>query len=261
MDDNNIDIEKMSGTLHKSEIRMYGKPFVDMSYEYIKNELSFYSSMIDIIEPMSDEYKDKLLDNILMFSRSAYLSGCYDGHKYTDDPYKTDDIIVDRNFMIIFDFHDNDFGQLVEDGANKWCELWNSKVNSIGMYKDENIVCDDFYVDLDNLEKLENISKIITNGICTSNIDLKNEYDRYSNKHVPTLENLLDDCKSLITYLDSSNIDNYHKGNIEDIEKYAINEYKGIQNDGDKTPFEKLWVNGEALFIKVEHGYATAFIR
>lgn len=265
---NTIDIKKMEEDMNKSEIRMFGKPFVDMSYDYIKNEQKYYDSILGLIDGtdnLNDEEYNKLkkscLKEIIRISRSAYLIGLYDGHKYEGDPYKTDDITVDKNFMIMFDFHDNAFGQLVEDGANKWCDLWNAKVNTIGMYKDNNITCDDFYVDLVNLEKLENVSRIITNGICSSNINVQNEYVRFCNKSVPVFEDLLDGCKSQIAYLESDNIKNYRKGNIEDIEKYAINEYKDIQEDGDKTPFNKLWLNGEVLFIKVEHGYATAFVK
>lgn len=267
-DINTIDIKKMKEDMNKSEIRMFGKPFVDMSYDYIKNEQKYYDSILDLIDGTdnlnNEDYKklkNFCLKEIIRISRFAYLTGLYDGHKYEGDPYETDDITVDKNFMIMFDFHDNDFGQLVEDGANKWCELWNSKVHSIGMYKDNDIICDDFYVDLDNLEKLENVSRIITNGICSSNINFQNEYDRFCNKSVPVFENLLDECKSRIAYLESDNIKNYRKGSIEEIEKYAINEYKGMQEDGDKTPFDKLWLNGEVLFIKVEHGYATCCVR
>lgn len=269
MEDNNtIDIKKMEESMNKSEIRMFGKPFVDMSHDYVKNEKKYYDSVLDLMDGTDNlndkDYKmlkDYLLNQILRMTRSAYLTGLYDGHKYEGDPYETDDITVDKNFMIMFDFHDNDFGQLVEDGANKWCELWNAKVHTIGMYKDHNITCDDFYVDLDNLEKLENVSRIITNGICSSNINFQNEYDRFCNKSVPEYVDLLDECRSRIAYLGSYNINNYRKGSIEEIEKYTINEYKDMQEDGDKTPFNKVWLNGEVLFIKVEHGYATAFVK
>ncbi len=263
-----IDLKKMQEDMNKSEIRMFGKPFVDMSYDYVKNEEKYYDSVLDLLDGTDnlndEEYKkikDFCLKEILRISRSSYLTGLYDGHKYKGDPYETNDITVDKNFMIMFDFHDNDFGQLVEDGANKWCELWNAKIHTIVMYKDNDITCDDFYVDLDNLEKLENVSRIITNGICSSNINFQNEYDRFCNKSVPVFEELLDECKSRIAYLESDNIKNYYKGSIDDIEKYAIDEHKDMQENGDKTPFDKLWLNGEVLFIKVEHGYATCFVR
>lgn len=265
---NDINFEDMQKGMERSEIRMFGKPFVDMSHKFIKMEEPFYKSMTELMDGTDNlpdcDYKELqkyVLNQIKRVTRSAYLTGLCDGHNYKGDPYKTDDITVDKNFMIMFDFHDNDFGQLVEDGANKWCELWNAKVYSIGMYKDNNIMCDDYYLDLDNLEKLENVSRIITNGICSSNIDFQNEYDRFCNKSVPVFEGLLDECKSRIAYIESDNIKNYHKGHIDEIEKYAINKYKDMQEDGDKTPFDKLWLNGEVLFIKVEHGYATAFVK
>lgn len=272
--DNNINenkrMDEMKNDMIKMENRMYGKPFVDSSHNFIKREESFYKTMvgsINGIENLNDKQYDDLVNSILCvvskLTRTAYLDGCLFGHSYKEDPHKTDDIIVDKNFMIMFDFHDNDFGQLVKDAAIRWCEIWNGKVNSIAIYKDCNskIMCDDLIDDLNNLENLTNVSRIITNGICAANIDFQNEYDRFSDKTVPVIETLLDDCKSHVAYLDSLNLENYHKGNIKDIEQYAINEYKDMQDDGDKTPFDKLWLNGEVLFIKVEHGYATVCVR
>lgn len=268
--DNIIDINKIKEDKNNMEIFIYGKPFVESSIDFLNREYDYYNVFlqhIDGTETLNDdqlnEVRKQLFATIQTLTRQAYLDGCLYGHNYKEDIYNTNEIVFDKNFMIIYDFHDNDYGQLIEDAAEYWCNLWNACVHSLIRYKqlDSDYSYNSTIEKLNNLEKIKVISRIIANGFCSSNIMSQNEYDRYCDKDVPTPEILLNDCTKSIKYLGILNEDNYYKGNIKDIEKYTIDTYKDMQDNGDKTPFNNLWLNGECLFIKVEHGYATTFVK
>ena len=260
------DVKNIKKDLNDIELSLYGKSFIDSANTFIDTNTDYYHvffNNIDGTEELNDEQIDKikkqLYCTVKTLARQAYLDGCLYGHNFKENPYSTDEILVDKNFMILYEFHDNDFGNLIEDAATYWCELWNAKVDFINKHLDTVIKDSKEY--LDNLEKLENVSRIIANEFCSSNITDKNDYDRYGDENVPLPNELLDNCKKYVEYLDILNLKDYHKGNIEDIEKYTIDKYKDMQDECDKTPFEHLWLNGECLFIKVEHGYATTFVK
>ena len=46
--------------------------------------------------------------------------------------------VIGKNFMITYDFSDNDFGWYIEDAIKTWVDKWNSVVSNIKSYVDSN---------------------------------------------------------------------------------------------------------------------------
>lgn len=78
--------------------------------------------------------------------------------------------VINKNFMITYDFSDNDFGGHIEDAIETWVDKWNSVVSNIKSYVDSN--SEDMIKSqlgkLDKLEDVTNISKFLANGIASA---------------------------------------------------------------------------------------------
>ena len=64
-----------------------------------------------------------------------------------------------------------------------------------------------------------------------------------------------------VDYLKLLNTSEYHKGSIEEITNFILTKYKDMQSEDEGYDLEHTWLNGEVLIIKVENGYASAWVQ
>lgn len=186
--------------------------------------------------------------------------------------------VINKNFMIAYDFSDNDFGGHIEDAIEKWVDKWNSVVSNIKTwlnmrnslpsniksYVDSNSeVTVKYYLEkLDKLEDVTNISKFLANGVVASVINRNNDFITYSDTNsFQDIDTCMKKAREYVDYLNILDTSEYHKGSIEDVTNFILDKYKNMQSEGEGYDLEHTWMNGEVLIIKVENGIASAWIQ
>lgn len=186
--------------------------------------------------------------------------------------------VINKNFMIAYDFSDNDFGGHIEDAIETWVDKWNSVVSNIKTwlnmrnslpsniksYVDSNSeVTVKYYLEkLDKLEDVTNISKFLANGVVASVINRNNDFITYSDTNsFQDIDTCMKKAREYVDYLNILDTSEYHKGSIEDVTNFILDKYKNMQSEGEGYDLEHTWMNGEVLIIKVENGIASAWIQ
>lgn len=186
--------------------------------------------------------------------------------------------VINKNFMIAYDFSDNDFGGHIEDAIETWVDKWNSVVSNIKTwlnmrnslpsniksYVDSNSeVTVKYYLEkLDKLEDVTNISKFLANGVVASVINRNNDFITYSDTNsFQDIDTCMKKAREYVDYLNILDTSEYHKGSIEDVTNFILDKYKNMQSEGEGYDLEHTWLNGEVLIIKVENGIASAWIQ
>lgn len=256
--------ETLAEDVNKMNIDVYGKKFVDLANQYIKDNKKYLESIIDtsivfydISEDKKETFIPSLMSDINNLISTAYLDGLYQGHKFKGDPYElSDNNIIDKNFMITFEFGDNDFGGYIEDAIKTWVDTWNSVTLNIKRYRDsesEHMLKYEFEK-LEKLEDITNISKLLANGVVASIINRNNEY--IDTTCFKDIDSCMKNAREYVDYLKLLNTSEYHKGSIEEITNFILTKYKNMQSEDEGYDLEHTWLNGEVLIIKVENGYA-----
>lgn len=186
--------------------------------------------------------------------------------------------VINKNFMITYDFSDNDFGGHIEYAIETWVDKWNSVVSNIKTwlnmrnslpsniksYVDSNSeVTVKYYLEkLDKLEDVTNISKFLANGVVASVINRNNDFITYSSTNsFQDIDTCMKKAREYVDYLNILDTSEYHKGSIEDVTNFILDKYKNMQSEGEGYDLEHTWLNGEVLIIKVENGIASAWIQ
>lgn len=186
--------------------------------------------------------------------------------------------VINKNFMIAYDFSDNDFGGHIEYAIETWVDKWNSVVSNIKTwlnmrnslpsniksYVDSNSeVTVKYYLEkLDKLEDVTNISKFLANGVVASVINRNNDFITYSDTNsFQDIDTCMKKAREYVDYLNILDTSEYHKGSIEDVTNFILDKYKNMQSEGEGYDLEHTWMNGEVLIIKVENGIASAWIQ
>lgn len=261
--------ETLAEDVNKMNIDVYGKKFVDLANQYIKDNKKYLESIIDtsivfydISEDKKETFIPSLMSDINNLISTAYLDGLYQGHKFKGDPYElSDNNIIDKSFMITFEFGDNDFGGYIEDAIKTWVDTWNSVTLNIKRYRDsepDHMLKYEFEK-LEKLEDITNISKLLANGVVASIINRNNEY--IDTTFFKDIDSCMKNAREYVDYLKLLNTSEYHKGGIEEITNFILTKYKDMQSEDEGYDLEHTWLNGEVLIIKVENGYASAWVQ
>ena len=172
--------------------------------------------------------------------------------------------VINKNFMITYDFSDNDFGGHIECAIETWVDKWNSVVSNIKRYGDSNseLMVKHYLEKLDKLEDVTNISKWLANGVVASVINRNNDFITYSDtSHFKDIDTCMKKAREYVDYLNILDTSEYHKGTIEEITNFILDKYKHMQSEHEGYDLEHTWLNGEVLIIKVENGIASAWVQ
>ena len=186
--------------------------------------------------------------------------------------------VINKNFMITYDFSDNDFGGYIEDAIKTWVDKWNSIVSNfktwlnmrnslppnIKSHVDSNSerMVKHYLEKLDKLEDVTNISKWLANRVVASVINRNNDCITYSDtNYFKDIDTCMKKAREYVDYLNILDTSEYHKGSIEEITKFILDKYKNMQSEHEGYDLEHTWLNGEVLIIKVENGIASAWVQ
>mgnify|MGYP004673605529 CR=1 FL=1 len=257
--------------IDKVNISLYGKKFVDFADEYVKEHQNFFKDWLSIsaafkkdLVPFDVKVKQlsELMSEINYFVRQSYLNGLYRGHNFKYEPYELNDV-VDKDFMIAFYLGDNDFGGYVEEAIKNWVDKWNTVVYNVKRYRysDSEHMVKGELEKLDKFEDITNISKLLANSVVSLYINHNNDnITDYGN--FKDLDTCFENAKLYVYDLNLRDTSAYHKGSIKDITKWLNNsETDDNQHADEETEDEIMDLNGEYLIIKVEKGYASAWVQ
>lgn len=191
---------------------------------------------------------------------------------------ETKENVIGKNFMITYDFSDNDFGGYIEDAIKTWVDKWNSIVSNFKTWlnmrnslpsnikscvdRNSRDMIKSQLEKLDKLEDVTNISKWLANGVVASVINRNNDFITYSDTNsFQDIDTCMKKAREYVDYLNILDNSEYHKGSIEDVTNFILDKYKNMQSKGEGYDLEHTWMNGEVLIIKVENGIASAWIQ
>ena len=255
--------------INEVNISLYGKKFVAMTDEYVKEHQEYFRSILRLSAAFETdnvpfdakvEMLLKLMPEVNYFVRQSHLDGLYRGNKFKGEPYELNGI-VDKNFMVAFCFGYAGFGGYIEDAINTWVEQWNTVVFNIKRYRDsdsEHMVKGELE-NLDKLEDVTNLSKLLANSIVASYINCNS--DHITDSNFKDLDTCFKDANDYVHDLGILNVSGYHKGSIKDITAWLNDSDTAIRDNVEEAEAETLCLNGEYLIIKVEKGYASAWVQ
>lgn len=220
------------------------------------------------LEP-GEEPDFKSLKNFIMNELAfAWIYGC----KYavnneigTTEPVHDEQMSEYRktkDFAFMYYFCDNDFGLDFEHAAKLYCEKYNSILNQIESYDDNERMCSYYKTSLELLESPDNICSILKSGV------LAREFEHSFYHKICDFEDVVADIKHTYDYLDidvnrtrklytrteegnyeySGEISMFKSGTYDEVKEHALK-----MEQGDYT-WDNLWQNGECLYVYMENG-------
>ena len=199
-------------------------------------------------------------------------------------PQNTCDYIKNKDFAFIFDFRDNDFGLYIERAAEKFCQRYNEILSNIERYtkleSEKEILnysmSQSFIKDLENMEKIDNIIELMKALFIGEY--MSDSADRFWGDKSFSYSDKLKQAMHRVDYLDfDEQVHEYEEdcsngetitykkhrwliGKFEDISKVCKEQYKDMQDD-NTIDFDKYWLNGEVLIVKMDNGKLKANVR
>ena len=159
------------------------------------------------------------------------------------------DFIKNEDFAFIFDFNDNDFGSHIEDCAKELSSKFNELIRTLNLYSSiegGELMVKSYIEDFKKLED-KNFLKIFFQTTFLGSY-LKRYFD-YLGKEI-SYDKALESAKRLTEeYIGFQNDNQWLIGTVEEIEKYAKNEFEKT-TDGETY----CWNNGETLIFKFKNG-------
>lgn len=196
---------------------------------------------------------------------SAFVAGLEWGLKHTKADVQValnkSDYGMQKDITIVYDYCDNDFGLYMEHAGEKFCELYNKILSDVDLYNEDEFGRGFHIRELELLEKLENIQKVLSIAFIESFLAIHNDVSGYSEIALKDHSALLKEAVHHLDYIEISNTAKFFVGTYEEAEKYVLEKYKECQSEGEGTSLENIWANGEVLFIVIKDGFAKTFTR
>ena len=256
----------MENTILQDFEKLYKETYtdnvVDQAIKYTNNCV-----LISLL-PLKNE---NLEHNVKCDVFQAYLHGVQDAfHHKNDTIYKSkietckNSYVMSKDFCVAFMFGDNDFGSDILYAAQMYAENYNSILNSIGHYNDDefNKIKDkSLYVkDLIELESLDCLKSIIKTGYISS--ELKCICERgFFNDYKTCTERLYTRAINTLNYLDIDNDEKWVVGSIDYVQDQILKKYASINQNVTDLNINNIWINGECLFMAVINGEMKVWVR
>lgn len=182
----------------------------------------------------------------------------------------------EKDFAILFNFSDNDFGGNFEKAAQFYCDRYNSLLANIDLYEKHSELMSKSYIkDIELLEKEEIIKEILKMGVASYSFERDatdfreiNNFNKSQEEVNHLINEYLPFNKEITKWEKDENGKYFANGTIQrlvigtrsDIEKALVNH--GHEDGQTDSPRDfPVWCNGEVLIIYMKYGYLTYLIR
>lgn len=205
--------------------------------------------------------KDDILDIVNLSLASAFCQGVFYGWKHPEtekvDIENLPQEIKDLNYLFAFNFHDNDFGDYFEEGANNFCSELNKLFN--GLSDSNKNECEysinSLTNEINDFISLDNLIKYIARGVYAYSLN-----DNDNDINIP-IENIFKKCKDIVESFSVEKKEAYLFGDIKTVSEKVVKDNAEYQMEPKPNELKDLWLNGEYLFVKIENGFANAWVQ
>lgn len=182
----------------------------------------------------------------------------------------------EKDFAILFNFSDNDFGGNFEKAAQFYCDRYNSLLANIDLYEKHSELMSKSYIkDIELLEKEETIKEILKMGVASYSFERDatdfreiNNFNKSQEEVNHLINEYLPFNKEITKWEKDENGKYFANGTIprlvvgtrSDIERELVNH--GHEDGQTESPRDfPVWCNGEVLIIYIKDGHLTHLIR
>lgn len=285
----------------------YNKAIVDKAVEYahmkidkgcaFEHDDTMLKLIRDKLKSNGNEDLAVLIDTQLSWDRqfafdkiaNSYADGFVSGIKCPDVDIKPElelsDYVKNKDFCVLFDFGDNDFGGYMAEAAENFCNHYNMILDNINCYSKIEIetankfkeegkpytasMTASYIKDLEQIENQSNIIELMKSLFMSSY--LKDCLDMLRCNSNASNNNYLKETKDTIDYLrfdpviideDSGKV-NWKVGTWNEVCEYGLEMYKYMQDDDvvEMRDFTKYWLNGEVLVLRVVDGRMVYMVK
>lgn len=223
---------------------------------YFENHCNLSDRAIEIMLEKHPLMADCLLDLVNLSISSAFCQGVFYGWSR---PQKVDignlpQEIKELNYLFAFNFHDNDFGDYFLEGAEKFCSILNKLFIGISLSNRDKMenTTNELKDKINDFISLDNLINYIAKGVYTFHLNERNI-------NIP-IGDIFEESKRTVDSFSVEKKESYIFGDINTVSEKLINDNAKYQME-PKNELRDLWLNGEYLFIKIENGFANAWIQ
>ena len=182
----------------------------------------------------------------------------------------------EKDFAILFNFSDNDFGGNFEKAAQFYCDRYNRLLANIDLYEKHSVLMSKSYIrDIELLEKEEIIKEILKMGVASYSFERdatdfreinnfnksQEEVNHLINEYIPFNKEITKWEKDENgKYFANGTIPRLVVGTRSDIEMALV--HHGHEDGQTESPRDfPVWCNGEVLIIYMKDGCLTYLTR
>lgn len=234
----------------------YVEEFIDRDAQiYFENHCNLSDRAIAIMLEKHPLMTDCILDIVNLSIASAFCQGAIYGWRH---PQKVDvenlpQEIKDINYLFAFNFHDNDFGNYFEEGAKNFCNDLNRLFNDLSdSNKNEcEYLINSLTSEINDFISLDKLIDYIVKGLCIYSL---------RNRDI-SMEDIYKECQDTIKSFSVEKKESYIFGDIKTVSEKIIKDNIEYQMEQKPKELRDMWLNGEYLFVKIENGFANAWIQ
>lgn len=281
----------------KFNYNYYDKALVDQAEDYSKSVYPEYRFKSDckffemlnkkaLVEKATEgnaheDYK-LLLKEAQERIELAFLQGIEFAVRNNIESYKPNDkeqisrYHSEKDFAILFNFSDNDFGGNFEKAAQFYCDRYNSLLANIDLYEKHSELMSKSYIkDIELLEKEETIKEILKMGVASYSFERDatdfreiNNFNKSQEEVNHLINEYLPFNKEITKWEKDENGKYFENGTIpmlvigtrSEIEKALVNH--GHKDGETDSPRDfPVWCNGEVIILYMKDGYLTYLTR
>lgn len=242
--------------MEQEEKKKYIEESIDSDAQiYFENHCNPSDRAIEIMLEKHPLMTDCILDLVNLSLSSAFCQGVFYGwsHPRKVDIENLPQEIKELNYLFAFNFHDNDFGNYFEEGAKNFCNDLNKLFNDLSdSNKDEcEYLINSLTDEINDFISLDKLIDYIVKGLCIYSLRNKGA----------SMEDIYKECQNRIKSFSVEKKEAYLFGSIKDVSEKVINDNIKYQMEPIPTELRDLWLNGEYLLVKIENGFANAWIQ
>ena len=243
--------------MEQEEKKKYIEESIDSDAQiYFENHCNPSDRAIEIMLEKHPLMTDCILDLVNLSISSAFCQGVFYGWSR---PQKVDignlpQEIKELNYLFAFNFHDNDFGDYFLEGAEKFCSMLNKLFIGISLSNRDKMenTTNELKDKINEFISLDNLINYIAKGVYAF-------YLNERNINIP-IGDIFEESKHTVDSFSVEKKESYIFGDINTVSKKLINDNAKYQME-PKNELRDLWLNGEYLLVKIENGFANAWVQ
>jgi len=243
--------------MEQEEKKKYIEESIDSDAQiYFENHCNPSDRAIEIMLEKHPLMTDCILDLVNLSIASAFCQGVFYGWSRSQkvDIENLPQEIKDLNYLFAFNFHDNDFGDYFLEGAEKFCSILNKLFIGISLSNRDKMenTTNELKDKINDFISLDNLINYIAKGVYVFHLNERNI-------NIP-IGDIFEESKHTVDSFSIEKKESYIFGDINTVSEKLINDNAKYQME-PKNELRDLWLNGEYLFVKIENGFANAWIQ